>query len=282
MKKYLYIPLTILAIALLSGCEETEGTDPGSDAVPVVTIYQYAVSAPYNSDEDVRIRFAPNNQVVKYYYLAELLSEKEDFISQQGEEAYADRVASAGSQVSAEDENEAIITGMSGTYAITVAAEDSKGRLYMYETLFYGLSWTTITEGVYVFGVLGLDPVETTLQVCDTDENLYRFKDVFAEGYSLKLTALPNYVYGPDENGDTLVFCRVPVQETPYVYGDYGTISVRDVGYWQQDESYVTVGGYESALYIDGPNKNYAYICIQYYVSAGSLGFNYDEFYPNE
>lgn len=283
MKNILHIITAGVVFSLLAACSEKLGTEPGNDPTPKATIYQYAPGEGYNSDEDVVVRFVSNGKVEKLFYLVEPAVEKESFINENGEAEYAKKVLSEGLEVpSAELKSyNDTLTGLAGTYAVTAAAV-SGGETILSESIFYGLSWTTLSSGTYTFKVLsdmGLAPAQTEFQVCDTDPNLYRFKDVFKPGYSLKIVALPEYT-NTDDYG-TYTFCRVPVQDTGFTYGDYGAIGVRDIGYWQGDPSYVTDGGYESCYYTDGPEKGYLYICVQYYVSAGSLGYNYDSYVPD-
>lgn len=283
MKNILHIIAAGVVFSLLAACSEKLGTEPGNDPAPKATIYQYEPGEGYNSDEDVVVRFVSNGKVEKLCYLVERAEEKESFINENGEAEYAKKVLSEGLEVpSAELKSyNDTLTGLAGTYAVTAAAV-SGGETILSESIFYGLSWTTLSSGTYTFAVLsdmGLAPAQTEFQVCDTDPNLYRFKDVFKPGYSLKIVALPEYT-NTDDYG-TYTFCRVPVQDTGFTYGDYGAIGVRDIGYWQGDASYVTDGGFESCYYTDGPEKGNLYICVQYYVSAGSLGYNYDSYVPD-
>lgn len=283
MKNILHIIAAGVVFSLLVACSEKLGTEPGNDPTPKATIYQYAPGEGYNSDEDVVVRFVSNGKVEKLFYLVEPADEKESFINENGESEYAKKVLSEGLEVpSAELKSyNDTLTGLAGTYAVTAAAV-SGGETILSESVFYGLSWSTLSSGTYTFKVLsdmGLAPAQTEFQVCDTDPNLYRFKDVFKPGYSLKIVALPEYT-NTDDYG-TYTFCRVPVQDTGFTYGDYGAIGVRDIGYWQGDASYVTDGGFESCYYTDGPEKGNLYICVQYYVSAGNLGYNYDSYVPD-
>lgn len=283
MKNILHIIAAGVVFSLLVACSEKLGTEPGNDPTPKATIYQYAPGEGYNSDEDVVVRFVSNGKVEKLFYLVEPADEKESFINENGESEYAKKVLSEGLEVpSAELKSyNDTLTGLAGTYAVTAAAV-SGGETILSESVFYGLSWSTLSSGTYTFKVLsdmGLAPAQTEFQVCDTDPNLYRFKDVFKPGYSLKIVALPEYT-NTDDYG-TYTFCRVPVQDTGFSYGDYGAIGVRDIGYWQGDASYVTDGGFESCYYTDGPKKGNLYIYVQYYVSAGNLGYNYDSYVPD-
>ena len=142
--------------------------------------------------------------------------------------------------------------------------------------------WGTFTEYPYVFGtksvqgnpaatIVGQSSAPTTLQVCTTDPTLYRFKDVFGEGYSLKINLIDKTA--TDSQG-TYQFFRVPSTLTPYTYSSYGNISISDIGYWQGDDTFVTDNGYESGMYA---NHN-CFIMVVYTVSAGYLGYGYDEF----
>ena len=64
--------------------------------------------------------------------------------------------------------------------------------------------------------------------------------------------------------------------DNPQPYGSYGNVNVRDMGYWQGDDAYVFSYGYESGMYADG----YCFFTVQFYVSAGSLGWGTDTFEP--
>lgn len=283
MKNILHIIAAGVVFSLLVACSEKLGTEPGNDPTPKATIYQYAPGEGYNSDEDVVVRFVSNGKVEKLFYLVEPADEKESFINENGEAEYAKKVLSEGLEVpSAELKSyNDTLTGLAGTYAVTAAAV-SGGETILSESVFYGLSWSTLSSGTYTFAVLsdmGLAPAQTEFQVCDTDPNLYRFKDVFKPGYSLKIVALPEYT-NTDDYG-TYTFCRVPVQDTGFSYGDYGAIGVRDIGYWQGDESYVTQNGFESCYYTDGPDKGCLYVYVQYFVTAGNLGYDYDVYVPS-
>jgi hypothetical protein len=78
---------------------------------------------------------------------------------------------------------------------------------------------------------------------------------------------------GRDADGE-YTFFRVPVAETPFQYGAYGAVSVRDVGYWRGDDAYVTEDGYESGMYADYT----CFVLVQYF---GSRSIGYDMFAPD-
>jgi hypothetical protein len=281
MKKYIYKLFSVLfvAAAVMTSCVEEPGTEPGNDPNPAITIYKYAVSKPLNIDNDVALRFAANSRTTEAYYLAEKTADKNTRIASTGEDGYMDYVVSKGVKIngiSGESVVDVTLTDLYGEYTITAVAV-SGGAKTSATTVFVGLDWTTLATGTYYFfnaSRIGISSNPTTLQVCTTDDKLYRFKDVFGTGYHMKINLLD--LKGKDSGGE-YTFFRIPTTDTPFTYGDYGAVSVRDVGYWQGNDAYVTEGGYESGMY-----ANYScFICIQYFVSGGSLGYGYDEFVPD-
>lgn len=276
----------LVGIALMAACSDEQGTEPGTDSLPCVTLYQYTVSAPYNSDNDASFRVAANSATREAYYLAESTDDMQSRLSSLGDDAYMDYVISNGTQLSGiagESCADFMLTDIYGPYTITVVAVGSKRNTYVTDT-FTGLDWEDVCQGEYWFyynttrlsAFTGLDDwtPEVTLQVCTTDETLFRFKDLYGEGYSMKITTLPDYT-ATDSYG-TYTYVRVPSAETTYTYDSYGTIYVRDVGYWQGNDAYITSYGYEGGMYEDYT----CFLCVQYYVSAGSIGYGYDYFFP--
>lgn len=289
MKKYIESLLLLCVAAFtLTACSEDEGTNPGGDGNPNVVVYQYTPGQPYNADNDVTLRFATNNKVEAVYYLSEPEADYNAHISEMGEAGYNDYVVENGTQVEGiegQSNVDVTLTNMMGTYYITAVAV-SGNQKKAYTTTFTGLAWEDVVSGTYIFNAqpvsgsaIGLPNTPTTLQVCTTDETLYRFKDLFGEGYSMKLDMLD--LQGQDESG-TYRFFRVPEMATPYSVtltdGNSYQISVMDIGYFQDDESLVTAGGYESGMYEDG----YCFVMVAYTVSAGYLCYGYDYFVPNE
>ncbi len=278
MKKYIYnLFMVLLATATMTSCTDDEGTESGNDTNPNIVLYQYKASRPNNPDNDIVLRFAANSKTTEVYYLVEKTADKDVHITSMGKDAYMDYVVSNGTKVndiSGASNADVIVTDLYGEYTITAVAvgENSKTSA---ETTFSGLSWTDVVTGTYYFfnaEKLGISPTSpTVLQVCTTDANLYRFKDVFGAGYHLKINLID---YKGSNEGGEYQFFRVPATDTPYVYGNYGTVNVRDIGYFQNNDAFVTEGGYESGMY-----SNYnCFIYVQYYISAGNLGYNYDEF----
>ena len=273
MRKYINkLFAVVLATATITSCTVEEGTVPGNDKEPNVVVYSYTAKKPYNEDNDVTLRLAFNNKVESAYYLAEKASEKESKVATMGEEGYMDYVVSNGTKINEVASNtDLTLTDMYGKYAITVVAVNGNKKASAV-TEFTGLEWEDVVTGTYRFGVIPSVTGEsraTTLQVCTTDNTLYRFKDVFGQDSHMKFQLLPDYT-GTDADGAYTYF-RVPATDTPFTYSSYGTVSVRDIGYWQGNSAWITDNGYESGMYEDYT----CYIAVQYYCSGGNLGYGY-------
>lgn len=285
MKKnlFIYVLLFLLGgVATFTSCTVDEGTEPGNDSEPSILIYQYAASRPNNPDNDVVLRFATNSKTESAYYLVEPTETKEANVASMGEEGYKDYVVSEGIKIegaSGSTTVDVVVTDLYGEYTITAVAVSAKTKTSS-EMTFTGLDWNDVVSGTYYFDLgkkfIGVESAATVLQVCTTNPDLYRFKDVFGEGYSMKINLI-DYT-GSDDNG-TYRFFRIPAADTPFTYGNYGAISVRDIGYWQGNDAFVTNSGYQSGMYA---NYN-CFLCISYYVSEGTLGYSnvggvYDRF----
>lgn len=251
MKKYIESLLSLCVAAFaLTACSEDDGTNPGTDGGPSVIVYQYAPAQPYNADNDITLRFATNNKVEAVYYLSEPEADYNSHLSEMGEAGYNDYVVENGTQVEGiegQSNVDVTLTDMMGTYYITAVAV-SGNQKKAYTTTFTGLAWEDVVSGTYIFNAqpvsgsaIGLPNTPTTLQVCTTDPTLYRFENLFGEGYSMKINMLD--LQGQDESG-TYRFFRVPEMATPYSIkltdGNSYQLSVMDIGYWQGDESFVT------------------------------------------
>lgn len=285
MKKYIYsLFMVLFTTTTMISCIEDEGTEVGNDPNPVITLYQYNAGKPNNPDNDVMLRFATNNKVSEVYYLAEKTEDKDAYIKNNGEDAYLNYVVEKGTKltdVSGTSNVDIVITGLYGEYTITAVAIGGNMKASA-KTVFTGLDWTDVVSGTYYYAdswvegttsdkISGMSSNPTVLQVCTTNPTLYRFKDVFGTGAHMKINLID---YQGKDGGGEYQFFRVPPTETSFTFGQYGTVSVRDIGYWQGKDDFVTAGGYESGMY-----ENYnCFIFIQYYVSAGSIGYGYDAF----
>lgn len=184
MKKYINSLFVMLCTAMtFTACTEEEGTMPGNDSQPSVTIYQYTPGKGYNPENDVCIRLATNNKTEAVFYLVEKTTEKADFIASNGEEAYADRVISNGVKVnntSDEKNTDIIITGILGKNSITAVAIAGNEKR-MSETSFFGYVWTPKYKGIYTSEFFN-ESWEAVLEY-EKDANLYRFANCWTECY---------------------------------------------------------------------------------------------------
>ncbi|MDR2125509.1 MAG: hypothetical protein LBP63_01595 [Prevotellaceae bacterium] len=295
MKKYIFRLFgALLAMAIITSCSEEQGTIPGNDSNPAITVYQYNASKPFNVDNDVVIRFATNNQTTEAYYLVEKTIDKDARTASIGRYAYMDYVIANGTKIdgiSGESVAEVTLTDLLGSYTVTAVAVNGSAKTSG-STVFAGLDWKTVTTGTYRFyypTITGKASIPTTLQVCTTNDRLYRFKDVFGTGYHMKINLLD--LTGSDDNnkisGHSGIYTFFRILETPtsFTYGDAGNaVSVRDIGYWQKNDAWVTEYGLESGMFEDYT----CFICIQYFTEAGSIAYtgydgmnDYDEFIPD-
>lgn len=286
MKKYYSLAISLIAALTFTACTEDEGTTPGGDSTPGVVVYKYDVASPLNPDNDVNIRVVANNAAEATYLLAEKTADKNARGLSEAE--YANYVVENGTKLEAKADEQSggveldsTFVGLYGEYTISAVAVKG-GKKTLASTTFTGLDWADVVDGVYNFAngntqyLLGMTANATTLQVCTTDETLYRFKDVFGKGVHLKVVALPDYTATDD--GGTYTYLRVPDQSIGVTYGGEDC-RVRDIGYWQGDASFVTDGGYESGMYED----YYCFIMVQLHVGTTNYGYNYyDIFVPAE
>jgi hypothetical protein len=289
MKRYFESTIFgLLSLLAFTACSEDEGTEPGGDGMPHVAITQSSVAEPYDADIDQNLRFAVNQQTEAVYYLAEKTADKE--ARSMNADAYADYVVSNGTQVQLVTDEQSggkygdvVATGMKGAYTITAVAVGG-GQKVGSSVAFTGPNWIDVTKGTYHFseraqGRLGVAAEKATvLQYLESNPAQYRFKNLYGYGASLQMTLSDKK--GSDDTGE-LQYFRVEPQTTPFTYGDYGTVSVRDLGYWQDDDSYAFDPDYGCFIYTNA-NKNGVVLALQYFVSAGSLGYGWDEFEPGE
>ena len=296
MKKYIIMSLAVLLTFSFTSCKEDSGTEPGNDNKAVATIYKYEPKSPYNPDNDVVVRMVGNNKVNEIYYFAETKADFDANMLELGESGYIEYVMANGSKGEIIEDTkselgvvtvEKVFTNLIGENIISAVSVSASGKS-LNTTTFVGLEWEDVTDGLYQFGngsplssVTGLAGIETTLQHCTTEgkEELYRLVDVFGDGYNMKFSIMPET---EEETEDGLAwYCRVPIQPTSWTYGQYGTLFVRDIAYWQGKDSFATDADYGCYMYDDG----YTYFPLQYYVSAGNVGYtttaNCDTFIPS-
>lgn len=277
MKKYVYgLSLALVSAAMFAACSEEEGTDPGNDSKARVTLFQYTVAKPYDADADTEVRIVANSATNEAYALVEPQSVYDSLVVELGTDGYNDYVVEKGEKVEGIDgfsSADKYFTGLNGDVAITVVAV-GKGGKSSQTVNFTALAWENVATGTFKFGVASIQSLmgsttATTLQKCTNKEGLYRFLDLYGKGYNLKFTLTGEST--TDDSG-TYYYCTVADQAIGLEYSSYGEISVRDVATWQNDASY----GVYNVLYEDG----YCELWNQYHVTAGSLGYGTDKFYP--
>lgn len=271
MKKLLYILGAVLVGTAVAGCVAKEGTDPGNDSAPAVTIYSYTPGADYNPDNDIQLRFMANSKAEAVYYLAEPAETKEAYVKASGEPAYFDYVVSNGTKLGSSPD--VVLEGLKGDYRITavaVAGNEKTGA----EVAFTGLDWTDVVSGNYYYqsgiaGLFGAASVPSTLQKANK-EGLYRLTNVYGEGLHLKLELNGD----SDEDADGKYF-NFTVAQTPTgrTYGIYGDVFVRCVATGQGNATYAAY----NCLYEDG----YVNLYVEYYVTADRLYYGNDVFVPD-
>ena len=251
MKKYILMSFVAALTFSFTSCKEDDGTTPGNDDKPVATLYTYTVESPYNPDNDVAVRMVGNNKVENIYFLVEPTATHDANLKEKGESGYIEYVISNG----------------------------SKGEI--------------VEDAKKVLGSVTIEKVFTNL----IGENIIsavavspsgRLSNVYGEGFHLKFNIMEDT---KEETGDggSLWFFRVAIQPTSWSYGEYGTIYVRDIAYWQGNDAYATYLGYGCILYDDG----YAEFPLRYQVAAGGLAYttawtgeddpgDCDIFIPNE
>lgn len=289
MKRYFESSMIALFTLLaFTACKEDEqGVAPGGDGAPHVAIYQSTVQEPYDADNDLALRLAVNQQTENVYYLAEKTADKEARAMSDAE--YAEYVVANGTEgkLVADQQNsgkyaDVVATDMKGDYTITAVAVGA-GQKTSSKIMFSGPNWMDVATGTYNFCEkaqqrLGVEEKKTGVlfQKLESDPTLYRFKNLYGFGASLLLRLTDKT--GEDQN-DKLQFFRVEAQTTPFTFSSYGTVSVRDLGYWQEDDSFAFDPDYGCFMYT-GNYKGVVVLGLQFFVTAGSLGYGWDEFYP--
>ena len=282
MKKYSEkLLLVLFALVVLTACKDEEGTDVGSDSQPKVTLYKYDAAPPADPDNDIRLRVAANNKTEAAYYFVETKAEKE--ARGMSEAAYNDFVVSNGKRIegiTGESYADVNASGLYGECIITVVAVNG-GTKVASTYNFLGLEWNEVVSGTYTFGDYAVSrcgmPSKTTkvtMYVCKTDENLYKIKDLYGAGWSLKFTKTEER---DKVDGVGVTFVRVNTTQLPYEYQTYGQMYLRDMAYGYNNDAYIANLSYGCYLFDD----NRAFFTFRYGVSAGNVTWDNDEFIPD-
>lgn len=290
MKKYISLFASLVAVLAVASCQKDKyGAVSGNDSNPFVVVNVYAPELPADPDCDAFVRVAANNVTAELYFFAEPVATKEARNLPEAE--YPKYVIEHGKKISDTYVNEFdgtigaefVEAQLYGKNILSVVAVGKNGASHIASQEFFGLKWTTVATGTYSFSkpaafatVMGSSSMTgVELQRSDDNPDNYRFKNLFGPGKSLNIVVYPKYTATDD--GGTYTFFRVPAQPTGHSYGSYGEVSIRDIGYWQGDDSYVFESGMESGMYEDYN----CFIEAQLYVSEGSLGYGYSFFIPD-
>lgn len=281
MKKHIEkLVLTLFALLVFTACSDEQGTTVGSDSKPKVTLYKYDAAPPADPDNDITLRVAANSKTESAYYLVEEKSVKEARGMSDAE--YAEYVVANGTQITGINGDSFVdvpLSGLFGEKVISVVAVGG-GAKNLSSLDFNGLSWSEVVSGTFVFGSYSRramtgcpESKDVTLLVCTTNPNLYKIKDLYGAGYSLKFT---KNGATDVESGETVEFVRVSTTYTPYVYNN-SQVYLRDMGYGYNNDAYATHLSYGCYIYPD----NYVYFTFRYANSTGNITWDNDYFEPN-
>lgn len=284
-KKLLAYLLALVGMATFTACTEEAGTEPGNDSQPVITLYQYTVSAAegYNPDNDTHLRVAVNNQAGCLFYLSEPSATRDAYVQANGEEAYNQYVVENGKRATVNDGVADIyVTGLFGENTITVVGVGIKNTLCAANATFFGYTWNTLATGRVVAALMDGTFEFTvasgfTLQQRDDNPDVYRILDLYGAGSHLVIQAQGELQTETDDyfKQEGVSYKTVTLQTlgTPYSYGNYGQISLSDYATYAGDQSFL----YYNRMY----ENNYLYVQSIYTVTAGYLAQGYVQFLPD-
>ena len=236
--KYLFGLIALVPAVFMASCSAEEGTEPGNDSNPVVTMYSYTAPEGYNPDQTAYVRVVPNNKVSKIYVLTELKADKEAFVAQSGAEAYVQRVVSQGTAYAAETQ-ELVIEDLQGAYTITAVAEAANGARTAAEVNYKGIKWVEAGPAWVQENIAGLRGYVNVMR--HDDENVFRVVGLY--------TQLDPDLGDPEEtfdfvfNGENLV--EFNNSNAPFVIVGVGERN-GTAGDWH---GYYNIGSYASYCY---------------------------------
>lgn len=285
MKQIKYIIALSAAVALLASCmQKEEPYVPGEPDLAnsyrisfpeqVVTPYEVDPNDPAASTVTITATRKVTSGKITVPLVIEQVPFDEDFVFENTELVFEDGQETAQFKVTftkAEVGKEYTCHVMVADpqYASMYSSEDTPFISFS----FLKVAWETLATGTLDSWYAEDQVPGVTFQHCLTFPERYRFIDPYDEGFDLLFTT-----YGEektDDDGDTYFNCRVAPTMTPATYGSYGNISYRDLGYWQGDDSF----GEWNTFY---PDYNAVTLCLQWYVTAGSLGWGREIFIPNK
>lgn len=257
-------------ILSLSSCEEVNNLSNDGVKGPYVTIYSYAIPAGTDPDATVKLRFVPNPECSDFYVLIEKKIDKEAFLAQNDQKAYAEKVVQSGTKYPAKDLDYVNET-LAATYAVTavgVSADGVKGEPA--EFTFNGTEWSLVGTALYTDSTFTAVNKEPAKWYKSTNLPVVRYKLEVAPAswgnYPIVMKLNWNTTTGAitffnGQASPTAGYWRFP---TPFTHATYGA-------YWQEID--LTAGNtgnpYGKALYRSASND--ILMGVRRVVSAGSF-----------
>lgn len=286
MKNIKYIIAVLAAGAVLSACSEEEKYTKGAPEqentydvyfpTQTVTDYELDPTDESASTVTVTVKRANTSGAITVPITIEQAPDTTAFVFTATEVSFEDGEDETTFQISFPD----ALIGVE--YICHVLVDDpAYAKVYSYNPdqpaflsfKFIKVSWTTIATGTYKSWYFG-DKPGVELQKCDQNDKALRLLNPFlgGDGCILALSIIGDAK--EDEDGETYYNLALEPQFTGYMHPSYGEMFVQDVAAWQGNAAYRQYNLYY-------PSDGWIDIWDQYYVSAGSFGYNDDYFEPD-
>ena len=221
MKKYINSLFILFGLLAFTACTEEEGSTPGGDSQPSMSVVELTAAAPLNPDNDCVLRILTNNRVKEVYYLAETTATKE--ARGLSDDAYADYVVANGTKLTLDTDlqtggqySDLTIINLHGLYSVAVVAVNGNTKTMQIKA-FAGLDYQPLGTGTYASNFFG-DTWDVEVEYSEVG-NRYRIADCWYDGYG--------FAFSPNGSNVTIYPSKV---ETGYVHRTYGMVSATDTG----------------------------------------------------
>lgn len=214
LKKYMYALVAVAGAFVMASCSDREGTEPGTDGQPVVTIYSLSVPSGYDSDVTCALRLVPNNQVANMYVFSEPQDAKTDFVAANGEQAYMDRVISEGTAYEGGSDQNVIVANVLGYYTTTVVAVAANGARQAFENVFKGVQWVDGGTATVSENLAGLSGTVTVQRQSDT--NIFRVVGLYSQLDPNLGSPSERFVFSFSGSGDSAVCTNFTTSNAPF------------------------------------------------------------------
>lgn len=284
MKQIKYIFALSAAVALLASCmQKEEPYVPGEPDLAnsyrisfpeqVVTPYEVDPNDPAASTVTITATRKVTSGKITVPLVIEQVPFDEDFVFENTELVFEDGQETAQFKVTftkAEVGKEYTCHVMVADpqYASMYSSEDTPFISFS----FLKVAWETLATGTLdSWWAEGVIP-GVTLQHCVTFPERYRFVDPYEDGWDLVFTTFGDEK--KDKEGKAYFNCRVAPTVTSTVYGPYGNVTIKDLGYWQGDDKYAAMNTFY-------PDSKAVTLYIQWSVSLGNIGYGAEVFKPS-